>query len=387
MRSRFLPTGDDHRVTTLELLFDLVFVYAITAVSASIAHNLSLRGLTEGLVLMALIWFGWSAYAWLGNQARADEGPLRVSMYLAMAAYFVVALTIHEAFDDLPGGLPGPVVFVVAYAVIRLAHLVLYWFAAGDDIELRHTIQRTLATTLVALALLFVGALLSPSTRLAVWGAAVLIDYLGIFVGGDRGWRVAAPGHFAERHGLVMIIAIGESVVSVGDAISHGAIDWPLLCAALLGITLAIALWRTYFNAIAVAVEQKLESSTAMTAPGWLVTPSPTSTCRQWSASSRRVGLRVMLDDVACTESVRCRDPGRGDAGPLWGRGSACVTQDSLTRQLARSQWAGCCSPRGGGGLRAVAAGVVAASGARAALTTLPETALAAPDAPTVPSP
>ena len=118
MRSRFLPTGDDHRVTTLELLFDLVFVYAITAVSGSIAHNLSLRGLTEGLVLMALIWFGWSAYAWLGNQARADEGPLRVSMYLAMAAYFVVALTIHEAFHDLPGGLPGPVVFVVAYAVI-----------------------------------------------------------------------------------------------------------------------------------------------------------------------------------------------------------------------------------------------------------------------------
>ena len=300
MRSRFLPTGDDHRVTTLELLFDLVFVYAVTAVSGSIAHNLSLRGLTEGLVLMALIWFGWSAYAWLGNQARADEGPLRVSMYLAMAAYFVVALTIHEAFHDLPGGLPGPVVFVVAYAVIRLAHLVLYWFAAGDDIELRHTIQRTLATTLVALALLLVGALLSPSTRLAVWGAAVLVDYVGIFVGGDRGWRVAAPGHFAERHGLVMIIAIGESVVSVGDAISHGAIDWPLLSAALLGITLAIALWRTYFNAIAVAVEQSLKElhgndRTRMARDAFTYLHLPAV----FGIVALAVGLRVMLDDVA----------------------------------------------------------------------------------------
>src|SRR6478736_2242448 len=113
MRGRFLPTGDDHRVTSLELLFDLVFVYAVTAVSDSVVHRLDLVGLVQGMVLMALVWFAWSAYAWLGNQARADEGPLRISMFLAMAGFYVVALTIHEAFHDLAGGLRGPVVFVV----------------------------------------------------------------------------------------------------------------------------------------------------------------------------------------------------------------------------------------------------------------------------------
>src|SRR5438094_515720 len=97
--TRFLPTGERHRVTTLELLFDLVFVYAITAVSESITQRLTVRGLAEGLVIMALVWFGWSAYAWLGNQARADEGELRLAMFFAMAGFFVVALTIHEAFD------------------------------------------------------------------------------------------------------------------------------------------------------------------------------------------------------------------------------------------------------------------------------------------------
>lgn len=262
MQPRFLPTGDGHRVTTLELLFDLVFVFAITEVSGSVAHRLTLVGVAQGLVVMALIWFGWSAYAWLGNQARADEGPLRVSMYLAIAGYFVVALTIHEAFDDLPGGLRGPVVFVVAYAVIRLAHLVIYWVAAGDDAGLRHTIQLALATTLVTLVFLLVGALLDPGTRLVVWTVAVLVDYVGVYVGAASGWRVFAPGHFAERHGLVIIIAIGESLVSVGTAVSHVAIDWRLLVGALLGVILAITLWRTYFNAIAVVGEGKLRELT-----------------------------------------------------------------------------------------------------------------------------
>jgi low temperature requirement protein LtrA len=259
---RFLPTGEGHRVTTLELLFDLVFVFAITAVSGSVEERLTPVGVAQGLVIMALIWFGWSAYAWLGNQARADEGPLRLSMYLAMVGYFVVALTINEAFHDLPGGLRGPVVFVVAYAVIRLAHLVIYWVAAGDDAGLRHTIQLALGTTSVTLVLLLVGALVDADARLVIWTVAVLVDYAGVFVGAASGWRVLAPGHFAERHGLVIIIAIGESLVSVGTAVSHAAIDARLLVGALLGVTLAITLWRTYFNAVAVAGEERLRELT-----------------------------------------------------------------------------------------------------------------------------
>ncbi|MGH3446793.1 MAG: low temperature requirement protein A [Nocardioidaceae bacterium] len=107
----------------MELLFDLVFVFAITSLTGTLAHHLSGQGLFEGLVLMALLWFGWAANTWLGNQARGDEGPLRVALIFAMAGYFVMALAIPEAFDDRPGGLDGPVVFVVAYAVVRYAHL------------------------------------------------------------------------------------------------------------------------------------------------------------------------------------------------------------------------------------------------------------------------
>lgn len=259
---RFLPTGEDHRVTTLELLFDLVFVYAITAIAGNVAGQLTADGLGQGLVLMGLIWFGWAAYAWLGNQARADEGSLRVAMYLAIVGYFVAALTIHEAFSHPAADLSGPLVFVIAYAVIRLAHLVVYWEAAGEDAALRHTIRRVLATTFVVLVVLFTGAFVGPGPRLAVWAAAVLIDYLSIFLASGRGWRVAAPGHFAERHADVVIIAIGESVVSVAVAVSRTALDWSLLLGALLGIALAISLWRTYFSAIAIAAERRLRELT-----------------------------------------------------------------------------------------------------------------------------
>jgi low temperature requirement protein LtrA len=258
---------------------------------------------------MALIWFGWSAYAWLGNQARADEGPLRVSMFLAMAGFFVVALTIHEAFGDLPGGLRGPVVFVIAYAVIRLAHLAVYWFAAGDDRGLRRTIQRTLPNTSVALVLLLVGAYAGSGPRLAIWVAAVLVDYLGVFFGATTGWRVSAPGHFAERHGLVVIIAIGESVVSVAVAVSQAAIDWSLLAGALLGIALAMTLWRTYFNAIAVGAEHRLrevtgDARTVLARDTFTYLHLPLVVGIVFMA----VGLRVMLDDVALQEGGRHLD-------------------------------------------------------------------------------
>ena len=335
MQARFLPTGEGHRVTTLELLFDLVFVFAITAVSGSVAHRLTLVGVAQGVVLMALIWFGWSAYAWLGNQARADEGPLRLSMYLAMAGYFVVALTIHEAFDDLPGGLRGPVVFVVAYAVIRLAHLVIYWVAAGDDAGLRQTIQLALGTTSVTLVFLFVGAFLEPGPRLFVWTVGVLIDYVGVYVGGASGWRILAPGHFAERHGLVIIIAIGESLVSVGTAVSHTAIDWRLLVGALLGVTLAITLWRTYFNAIAVAVEDKIreltgDERTRMARDLFTYLHLPAV----MGIVGMAVGLRVTLDQVALSSREL---PGMAVAA-LYGGAALYLLSVSALRWRVRGQ-------------------------------------------------
>jgi low temperature requirement protein LtrA len=106
------PTSEDHRATPFELFFDLVYVFAMTQVTGYMAAEHSAQGVLQGLLLLALLWWTWGGYAWLGNQARADEGLLRAGMVVAMAALFVVALTIPEAWQDAPGGLNGPLVLV-----------------------------------------------------------------------------------------------------------------------------------------------------------------------------------------------------------------------------------------------------------------------------------
>jgi low temperature requirement protein LtrA len=256
------PTDGSHRVTTLELLFDLVFVYALTQITTTMAHDLTLTGLAHGLVLMMLIWFGWTAYGWLGNQARADEGALRTAMIFAMVGYFLVALAVPEAFHDRPGGLSGPLVFVLAYAVVRLAHLGVYWLAAGDDTGLIRTLQRAFYSVLPALVLLTIGALVDERWRLAVWASAMALEYVLIFLIGSTGWRIHAPAHFAERHGLIVIIAIGESIVSIGVGVAGAPISWQILVGATLGMAIAVTLWWTYFDVVALVAERTLERLT-----------------------------------------------------------------------------------------------------------------------------
>src|ERR671917_2542203 len=124
--ARVLPTAEGHGVTTLELFFDLVFVFAITQVTAFMADDIGWRSALRGLVLLALLWFAWSSYAWLGNQVHADEGVVRAALLVAMAALFLVALAIPEAWGDEGGGLSAPVVLAVCLAVVRLGHLSVY---------------------------------------------------------------------------------------------------------------------------------------------------------------------------------------------------------------------------------------------------------------------
>ncbi len=126
-RVRAVGTSADQSVTTLELFFDLVFVFALTQITELMAHDLSWHGVVRGAFLLGLLWWSWAAYSWVCNIAKADEGAVRAVLLGAMAAMFVIALAIPEAFDDLPGGLPGPVVIALAYFVLRAMHLVLLW--------------------------------------------------------------------------------------------------------------------------------------------------------------------------------------------------------------------------------------------------------------------
>lgn len=176
-----------------------------------------------------------------------------------MGGVFVVALAIPESFADRPGGLSAPVVFAVSYALVRLVHLAVYFVAAGNDGALRRTLLLTAAPVSVAAAVLVVGAVLGPPYQLPLWGLALLIDYVGVYLARSDGWRLASAAHFAERHGLIVIVALGESIVAIGVGMADSPLSWPVVVAAALGLALTVCrLWWLYFDVVAIVAERVL---------------------------------------------------------------------------------------------------------------------------------
>ncbi|MEV6398241.1 low temperature requirement protein A [Streptomyces sp. NPDC051907] len=257
--ARLIATDDGHKVTPAELFFDLVFVYAITQVTALMAAAPSPLRLLGGGVVLALLWWCWCCFAWLGNVVRADSGAMFSVLVAVMAVVLIVSLTVPEVYEDLPGGLSAPLVFVLCYGAVRSLHLIAYWMSGPGDPVLRRTLRRTaLMSVAPPFALLLVGSALSGMTQILVWLAAVAVDYGGIYIAGGSGWRVASPGHFAERHGLIVIIALGESIVAIGVGVSGLPLSAPVLVASAAGLMVVAGLWRLYFRELSERAEHKL---------------------------------------------------------------------------------------------------------------------------------
>ena len=242
----------EQRVTPLELFFDLVFVFALTQVTGFLADHLTWVGMIQGAALLAVLWWAWGGYAWLTNAVPAEEViPARLVILTAMAAMLVASLAVPDAF-----GAQG-VVFGLSYFVVRLLQVLLYALATGGTPETRRAILRLSTGFLLAPALLIVAGFLDGFAQAALWVFALAIDYGVAFVGGVSGFRVHA-GHFVERHGLVVIIALGESIVAVGVGVSGLAIGAGVIVAAVLGVALAAGLWWAYFDLVMLAAERRL---------------------------------------------------------------------------------------------------------------------------------
>jgi low temperature requirement protein LtrA len=248
-------------VTTLELFFDLVYVFAFTQVSALVAHGSPPGSVLDGLIVLALLWWTWCSYAWLANMARGDVGVVRLALMVATALMFVAGLAIPEALHDLPGGLNGSLVLVVCYALVRLVHLGVYLVVAGDDRALRRQVLLSLgASALPAVVLLAIGVALHEPWQRWVWLGAVVYDLSAIFVTsrGGGGWVLSSAAHFAERHGLVVILALGESIVAIGVGAAQQPLTSGLVAAAVLAVAVAIGMWLHYFQGAAPPLEHAL---------------------------------------------------------------------------------------------------------------------------------
>ncbi len=237
-------------MTPLELFFDLVFVLALTQCTALMAEDPSWENVVRGLLVLAVLWWAWVGYAWLTSVVDPEEGAVRFAIFGAMAGLLVVALCVPEAFGDL--GL----LFAVAYAVVRIGQIVLFVVASRDEPKLRQSVWGLAVSTAIAVTLLVIASSLDELPQGALWALALLLDMGGPYLFGSEGWKLV-PGHFAERHGLIVIIALGESIVAIGVG-AEGGVDAGVVAAAALGIALAAALWWLYFDIVALVAERRL---------------------------------------------------------------------------------------------------------------------------------
>ncbi|HEY7151015.1 MAG TPA: low temperature requirement protein A [Solirubrobacterales bacterium] len=241
---------EGERVTPLELFFDLVFVLAVTQCTALMYHHPTWEGLAQGLLVLGVLWWSWTAYAWLTSVVDPEEGAIRIAMFAAMAALLIVAICVPEAFDSLA------LEFALAYGAVRAGHIALFILASRDDRALRSSTVGLAGGTAVGVGLLVVASLFDGLAQAAIWSLALLLDMAEPFFFGSAGWRLV-PGHFAERHGLIIIIALGESIVAIGVG-AEAHLTAGIAAAAVLGVTLAAALWWTYFDVVALVSARRL---------------------------------------------------------------------------------------------------------------------------------
>ncbi|HKF82575.1 MAG TPA: low temperature requirement protein A [Solirubrobacterales bacterium] len=241
---------EGERVTPLELFFDLVFVLAITQCTALMSHDQTWSGLAQGLLILGVLWWAWVGYSWLTSVIDPEAGAVRIVIFAAMAAMLIVSLCVQEAFDNLA------LTFALAIGVFRAAHIALFWLAGADDKDLRRSVIGLAVSTAIGVAVLVLASFFDGLAQGALWALAIFLDMAGPYFFGADGWKIV-PGHFAERHGLIVIIALGESIVAVGVGAS-GALDLGIGTAAVLGIFLAAALWWTYFDVVALISARRL---------------------------------------------------------------------------------------------------------------------------------
>lgn len=243
----------EERVKPLELFFDLVFVLAFTQCTGLMSDMPTWEGVGRAMLVLGVLWWAWVGYAWLTSVIDPEEGAVRIVMFGATAGLLVAGLCAPQAFGDQ--ALP----FAIAYGLVRVAHIILFLIAARDDPNLHRSVLGLALSTALGVGLLFGAAFAGGGVRYALWIAAIVADFGGPAVFGADGWTLV-PVHFAERHGLVIILALGESVVALGAG-AQVELSAEVYVAAVLGVAVAAALWWIYFDVVALVTAQRLEQA------------------------------------------------------------------------------------------------------------------------------
>ncbi|MER7167447.1 low temperature requirement protein A [Micromonospora sp. NPDC000207] len=263
------------RVDRFEIFFDLVFVFSFFIIVRAAASDVSPHTLLHGLLVLALLWWIWILHSVVATRVRLGEGFVPVVMVIGMAALFAFALAVPQTIAAHETGQAGPATVALSYLVIRVVHLWVYGRITRDNPGQSRDLHKLTPELLVSTGLLLAAALLPPLIDDSGWSAlvrdgllvaVVLTQYAtGLLVGIEHG-AVPSAEHWTERYDLILMIALGESVLSVGLGTSTNlggaAVNWPAITGGSIGIILAATLWWLHFDMVGPAARIALHATT-----------------------------------------------------------------------------------------------------------------------------
>src|SRR4051794_225199 len=256
------PAGTEQRATSLELFYDLVFVFAVTQVSHHLLEDLTWRGAGQSAFLLLVVWWSWNYTTWVTNELDPESPVVRLLMIALMLGSLLMAAAMPAAFGPRAG------LFIGCYLAIQIGrHTFLTFIAAGPGTLERQRAGRILVWFCAAGVFYAAGAVAEGPTRTALWLIALAIDYGGPlalfwiprrpFIG-EAAWQVTTA-HFSERFALFVIIALGESIVITGATVSGLEVDLAIVAAFATAFLTTAALWWLYFTYVARIAERRLE--------------------------------------------------------------------------------------------------------------------------------
>ena len=245
-----MAVDTEHRVTPRELFFDLVFVFAFTQVATLLADDPTFPGLGRGVLVLAALWWAWTAYAWLTNTLDPEEGVVGGALLVALIAMFIAALVVPGVFED------DGVLFGATFLIVCAMHIALYAMAGRGNRDLLGAVLRLAPWTLLGATLILLAGF-ADGARTWLWLVALVVTYVGALLSGSTGWRLH-PSHLTERYGLVVIIALGEAFISIVIGATGTGIGPGEVVAAVLGLLVATSFWLAYFDFFAIRGERML---------------------------------------------------------------------------------------------------------------------------------
>jgi low temperature requirement protein LtrA len=241
MDTRSIRGTEAQGATFVELFFDLVFVYAVTQVTGVLAHDLTWLGVVKALAIFWLVWWAWTQFTWSLNQADTEHASVRLITLFATGIAFVMALTV-PIIEEASGWL-----FPIAYVAVRVIGIWLQWKLSAGDHSWTGAVRKWTITSSIGLLAVIAAVFIAPEYRFLALGVAALFDINAALRAGSGEWRLFVS-HFCERHGLFVIIVLGESLIAAGLGASGQELTPGVVGVVVIAVVATGGLWWTYFG-------------------------------------------------------------------------------------------------------------------------------------------